>query len=51
MAIVKRNNNGGLTTYSTLLSDMFNPDKFFQNDLLDGEWIPAVNVAETDKKL
>ena len=49
MAIVKRSNNGGLMNYSTLLSDMFDPDKFFTNDLLADNFMPAVNVSETDK--
>jgi HSP20 family protein len=49
MAIVKRTN--GVPTFSTLLSDLVNADRFFSNDLISTNWvpaIPAVNVAETN---
>lgn len=47
-----RRNNGSLAA-RTLLSDFFDNEPFFSNrffrDLpLDGEWVPAVNIIETD---
>jgi HSP20 family protein len=47
MTLVKR--NGGLPVIDTLLTDLWNTDKFFGDDFLQRPVLPAVNIKELDK--
>lgn len=47
MTLVKR--NSGLPMIDTLLTDLWNTDKFFGDDFLQSPVLPAVNIKELDK--
>jgi HSP20 family protein len=46
MSLIKHNANRSALS---LLSDLFNSDRFFSDRFFSEEWIPAVNVHETEK--
>ena len=50
MSLIKRH-NGHTPAVSTLWSDFFDSDRFFTNPFFtkNEEWLPAVNVIETEK--
>lgn len=48
MSLVKRN-NWPLLGNGSLLSDLFDNEKFFDSDWLKKQSLPAVNVTETEK--
>ena len=47
MTLLKRT-NGGLVPFRSMLSDFFK-DNRFEDGFWNKEWLPAVNVSETDK--
>jgi len=47
MSIVKRNNER-FPAFRSLLSDFFESENLSINDLFQKDWMPAVNVSETD---
>ena len=48
MSLIKRN-NGGFYPLRGLLSDFFEADDLNLNRLWNRDWLPAVNVSESDK--
>ena len=48
MSLIKRN-NGGLVPFRGLLSDFFETDDLLFNRLFTKDFIPAVNISESDK--
>ena len=48
MSIMRRN-NGYSPVMKSLLSDFFGSENLMFDELFRKDWIPAVNVAETDK--
>ncbi|MEQ8809713.1 MAG: Hsp20/alpha crystallin family protein [Imperialibacter sp.] len=47
MTLVKR--NGSLPMIDSLLTDLWDTEKFFGDDFLQRPLLPAVNIKETDK--
>ncbi len=48
MTLLKRN-NGGLVPLRSIFSDIFDGDGFIDEKIWNKNWVPAVNVAESDK--
>ena len=48
MSLIKKT-NGGLVPFRGMLSDFFETDDLLMNRLFKKEFVPAVNVSETDK--
>jgi HSP20 family protein len=48
MALLKKT-NGGLVPFRSMLSDFFKTNDFFEDGFGNRDWIPAVNVSETEK--
>lgn len=48
MSLIKTN-NGGLSTFRSMMSDFFDTDKFFNDDFFRKAALPAVNVIENEK--
>jgi HSP20 family protein len=48
MALLKRT-NGGLVPFRSLLSDFFESNDLFKDGFWNKDWVPAVNVSESDK--
>ncbi len=48
MTLLKKN-NGGLVPFRSMLSDFFKTNDFFEDGFGNKDWIPAVNVSESDK--
>lgn len=48
MSLLKRN-NGGFAPFRGLLSDFFETDDLMLNRLFIKDFVPAVNISETDK--
>ena len=42
-------NNGGLVPFRSLLTDIFDREGFIDDRFWNKNWVPAVNVSETDK--
>ncbi|HNS12182.1 MAG TPA: Hsp20/alpha crystallin family protein [Bacteroidia bacterium] len=49
MSLVKKNSER-LPAFKSLLSDFFESENLSMRDLFQKEWIPAVNVSETEKE-
>jgi HSP20 family protein len=49
MSLVKRNNER-FPAFRSLLSDFFETENLAINDLLEKDWMPAVNVSENEKE-
>lgn len=49
MSIVKRNHER-FPAFRSLLSDFFESENLSMNDLFQKDWMPAVNVSETEKE-
>lgn len=41
--------NGGLVPFRSLLSDVFDREGFLDDKIWNRNWVPSVNVSETDK--
>ena len=48
MALLKRN-NGGMLSFSPMINDFFDTDRFLFDKLWNNETIPAVNILENEK--
>ena len=48
MTLLKRT-NGGLVPFRSMLSDFFETNDFFKDGFWNKDWMPAVNVSETEK--
>lgn len=48
MTLLKKN-NGGLVPFRSILSELMDTDGFFPNQHWTKDWVPAVNISETDK--
>lgn len=42
-------NNGGLVPFRSMLSDFFKTSDFFEDGFGNKNWLPAVNVSESEK--
>jgi HSP20 family protein len=42
-------NNGGLVPFRWMLSDFFKTNDFFEDGFGNKNWLPAVNVSESEK--
>jgi HSP20 family protein len=49
MSLVKRNNER-FPAFRSLLSDFFESENLSMNDLFQKDWMPAVNVSESEKE-
>lgn len=46
MALIRRTNGGLFPSFRSTLSELLDTEKFFEKDLFQKEWVPAVNVKE-----
>ena len=50
MSLIKRSNGSGSdSSVRTILSDFFDADRFFSNSIFNEEWVPAVNILDSQK--